>query len=152
MKKELIMTILVIGSIVLTCGCVEETTEEPEGETPTPTGSLSFYIGDEYVDDFKFINVTFSEIKLHNRTEVENESWIYINTDPKTIDLKALHDSNVTALINTIDIEVGDYTKLWINVSNATGVLNETGENVTFTVPSGWLKIQQLHLFNIRVY
>ena len=27
--------------------------------------------------------------------------------------------------------------------------MTETGENINFTVPSGWLKIQQLHLFNI---
>lgn len=149
MKKQIFVLIAVIGLVVLTAGCVEETTEESEGETSTPTASLSFYVGDEYVDDFKFINVTFSEIKLHNTTEVEDESWIYVNTDPKTIDLKTLHDNNATALINTIDIELGNYTKLWINVTNATGILNETGENVIFTVPSGWLKVQQLHLFNV---
>jgi len=149
MKKKIFVLIAIVGLLVLTCGCVEETTEGPEGETQTPTASLSFYVGDEYVDDFRFINITFSEVKLHNRTESENESWIYVNTDPKTIDLKTLHDSNATALINTIDIEIGNYTKLWINVTNATGILNENNESVNFTVPSGWLKIQQLHLFNV---
>ena len=149
MKKQIFVIIAAIGLLVLTAGCVEEISEEPEGQTSTPTASLSFYVGDEYVDDFRFINVTFSEIKLHNNTEVENESWFYVNTEPKEIDLKTLHESNATALINTIDVEIGNYTKLWINVTNATGVLNETGKNVTFTVPSGWLKVQQLNLFNV---
>jgi hypothetical protein len=149
MKKELFVLMAIIGMIVLSCGCVEESTEGVEDETIPTTGSLSFYIADDYVDDFEFINVTFSEIKIHNRTEVDEESWIYINMDPKKIDLKELHDLNVSALINTIDIKIGNYTKLWINVTNATGILAETGENINFTVPSGWLKIQQLHLFNI---
>ena len=51
--------------------------------------------------------------------------------------------------MGVVEIEVGDYSKLWINVSSAIGVLNETKETVNITVPSGWLKIQQLHLFNI---
>ena len=146
--KKIITLCVIIGTILMVCGCVEE---KPKQEEPTPseTTSTSFYIGDEYADDFKYVNVTFSEIKLHQKIEDDDESWVYLLMEEKTIDLKSLHDQNVTALLNTVEIEVGNYSKLWINVSNATGVLNETNEIVNFTVPSGWLKIQQLHLFNI---
>lgn len=131
-------------------GCVEEKLVEDETEPePAETGSLSFYVGDEYADDFRYVNVTFSEIKLHQQIEDENESWVYVLMDEITIDLKTLHDQNATALLSTVDVEIGNYSKLWINVSNATGVLAETNETVNFTVPSGWLKVQQLHLFNV---
>lgn len=146
--RKIIIVFIIIGLILMVCGCVEE---GPKDEEPLPaeTGSLSFYIGDEYADDFLHVNVTFSEIKLHEKMEDESEEWLYILMDEKTIDLKTLHDQNVTALINTIEIEEGNYSKLWINISNATGVLAESNESVNFTVPSGWLKIQQLHLFNV---
>lgn len=42
------------------------------------------------------------------------------------------------------EIEIGNYTKLWIVVENATGVLKATNETINFEVPSGTLKIQQL--------
>ena len=150
MKKKIIILFVVVGLLVLASGCVEETTDEKEQEQQTPTekATTSIYIGDDYADDFDFVNVTFSEIKLHNITDNESETWISFISDPLTIDLKDLHDRNVTSLISTLEIPLGNYTKLWINVTNATGVLNETGENITFSVPSGWLKIQQLH-FNI---
>lgn len=146
--KKIIAMFVIIGLILMVCGCVEE---GPKDEEPLPagTGSLSFYIGDEYADDFKHVNVTFSEIKLHEKMEDDTTEWIYILMEEKTIDLKTLHDQNVTALLNTVEIEEGNYSKLWINVSNATGVLAESDEPVNFTVPSGWLKIQQLHLFNV---
>ena len=149
MKKKIITLFVVISLFVLISGCVEQTEEEQTEEETPNTSSTSFYIGDEYADDFKFINITFSEIKLHEKTETDNESWVYLNMEPKTIDLKSLHEQDATALINTVNIEVGNYTKLWINVTNATGVLVENNETVYFTVPSGWLKVQQLQLFNI---
>ena len=95
-------------------------------------------------DDFTHINVTFSEVNLHS-----NETgWVSFVSDPKTVDLLYLHRNNLTEDLGLEEIELGNYTKLWIVVDNATGVLTATNETVYFDVPSGTLKIQ--HLFDIR--
>ena len=60
-----------------------------------------------------------------------------------------LNLNSLNETLGVAEIPVGNYSKLWINVTKAVGVLNSTGETVNITVPSGWLKIQQLHLFNI---
>jgi hypothetical protein len=42
-----------------------------------------------------------------------------------------------------MNLTTGNYTKLWIVVDSAIGILKETGEEITFDIPSGDLKIQQ---------
>ena len=104
-------------------------------------------MADKVTENFTHVNVTFSEIRLFYQNDTE--SYVSIMSDNVTVDLVYLNLSNLNATLGVKEIEVGDYSKLWINVTNATGVLNSTGEEVNITVPSGWLKIQQLHLFNI---
>lgn len=147
MKKKIIMLFTVVGLLVLTSGCVEETTDKGDQQPPTATGTLIFKVADKVTENFTHVNVTFSEIRLFYQNDTE--PYESIISDPKTVDLVYLNLSNVSATLGVKEIEVGNYSKLWINVTNATGVLNLTGEEVNITVPSGWLKIQQLHLFNI---
>jgi hypothetical protein len=149
MKRKIIVSFIIIGLLVFSSGCIEEEKPEEKPEEQAVFGTTAFYIGDDYADDFKYVNVTFSEIKLHNLSEDANEKWESILSEPREVDLKALHEKNATELLALVEIEVGNYSKLWINVSNATGVLKDTNAPVNFTVPSGWLKIQQLHLINI---
>jgi len=54
----------------------------------------------------------------------------------------------LTEQLGLEDIPIGNYTKLWIVVDNATGVLSATSETIFFDVPSDMLKIQ--HLFDFR--
>jgi hypothetical protein len=147
MKKKIIMLFVIVGLFVLACGCVEETTDEGNQQPPAATGTLTFKVTDKVTENFTHVNVTFSEIRLFYQNDTE--SYESIMSDPVTVDLVYLNLSNVSETLGVKEIEVGNYSKLWINVTNATGVLNSTGEEVNITVPSGWLKIQQLHLFNI---
>jgi hypothetical protein len=147
MKKKIIMLFVIVGLFVLACGCVEETIDESEQPPATETGSVTFLVKDKVTEDFDHVNVTFSELRLFYQNDTEE--YESIMSDPVTVDLVYLNLSNVSATLGVAEIEVGNYSKLWINVTNATGVLNSTGEEVNITVPSGWLKIQQLHLFNI---
>ncbi|UCD13039.1 MAG: DUF4382 domain-containing protein [Thermoplasmatales archaeon] len=142
MKKVAIC--IVVGLFLLACGCVEEK-EEVEVET----GNVEFLVTDKVTEDFDYVNVTFSEIRLFNQTG-DNDSYISVMSENKTVDLISLNLSHINESLGVAEIEVGNYSKLWINVSNAIGVLNETKETVNISVPSGWLKIQQLHLFNIQ--
>lgn len=146
MKKELFVAAVCIGLIFLACGCVEESGDI--GGTTVEKSSVEFKVTDKVTETFDHVNVTFSEIRLFNQTE-DDDSYITVVSAEKTVDLVALNLSNINATLGVAEIEVGNYSKLWINVTNAVGVLNATGEEVNITVPSGWLKIQQLHLFNI---
>ena len=142
--KKIIAILIATGLFVLTCGCVEE-----EGDVTPPaavTASVVFQVTDKVTDEFSHVNVTFSEIRLFYQTD--NESYALVMSKPKTVDLVYLNLSHINETLGVKDIEVGNYSKLWINVSQVRGVLKETNETVNITVPSGWLKIQQLHLFN----
>ena len=66
----------------------------------------------------------------------------------RSVDLMYLHLNNLTEQLGLEDINVGNYTKLWIVVDNASGVLSATGETVFFDVPSDTLMIQ--HVFDFR--
>lgn len=145
MKMRILAACVVVGLLVLASGCIEEKEEEGKLEMAL----VIVQVTDRVTENFSYVNVTFSEVKIHKHLEDDNASWITITSDPKTVDLISLNLSNINETLGVAEIEVGDYSKLWINVSSATGVLKDTGETVNITVPSGWLKIQQLHLFNI---
>ncbi|MBU0498375.1 MAG: DUF4382 domain-containing protein, partial [Candidatus Thermoplasmatota archaeon] len=101
-------------------------------------------IGDAPIDEFNYVNITFSEVKLHS-----NETgWESIPLETMTIDLLNLHLQDLNETLAIGDILTGNYTKLWIVVENATGILKETGETIVFKVPSNTLKIQ--HLFSLQ--
>ena len=140
---------LVLGiMLTIACiisGCVEEEQEE-EPETTT-NAVIDFRITDKVTEEFAHVNVTFSEVRLFYQDD--DESYETIVSSPKTVDLVYLNLSQVNESLGVAEIEVGNYSKLWINVTDAIGVLAATNETVNITVPSGWLKIQQLHLFNL---
>jgi len=146
MKLKIFSVVIVVGLFVLACGCVEE---EGGGEVTAGTASVEFLVTDKVTEDFSHVNVTFSELRLFLQADDDNDSYVSVISEPKTVDLVYLNLTNVSESLGVEEIEVGNYSKLWINVSNVTGVLNSTGKTVNITVPSGWLKIQQLHLFNI---
>lgn len=152
MKMKLLGIFMVVGLFVFACGCIEE--EKDEGGTSPPTGvikgTVTFQVTDKVTDEFSYVNITFSEIRLFLQLDDEdNESYIVVMSEPKTVDLVYLNLSNINETLGVAEIEVGNYSKLWINVSKAVGVLKATNKTVNITVPSNWLKIQQLHLFNI---
>ena len=147
MKK--IFVICIIGLLVLVSGCIEED-QGDVSELEPEMSFIEFRVTDKVTEEFNHVNVTFTEIRLFKQSEDDNESYVAIELGAKTVDLIYLNLSSINETLGVEEIEVGNYSKLWINVSSVTGVLNITGETVNITVPSGWLKIQQLHLFNIQ--
>jgi len=131
------MTLVVVLLIIVSAmaGCMNT----KEGIS---SGTLEVRIGDAPSKNFSFVNITFSQIKVHRSGN--DSSWTNISFEERTVDLLNLHKNNITETIGVDNISEGDYDKIWIVISKATGVLNETKENVTFDVPSGDLKIQQL--------
>ncbi|MFW6130964.1 MAG: DUF4382 domain-containing protein [Atribacterota bacterium] len=131
--KLLIASMLVIP--LLFSGCVEQKDED--------ISSTRVLISDAPSENFSHINVTFSQVKIHKDGNDNDSGWIIFDSKPKTVDLIYLHEQNLSSEIGAQNLSFGNYTKLWIVVDSATGVLNDSGENIIFDVPSGDLKIQQ---------
>ncbi len=143
MKMKIVVISVIVCLFVLASGCVE-VHDEADGEVESKMSFTEIRVGDIPTEDFSHVNITFSEIKLHS-----NETgWSTITSEPKTVDLIYLHLNNLTEQLGIEEIEIGNYTKLWIVIDNATGILKATNETVYFDVPSETLKIQ--HLFDFR--
>jgi len=135
MKFKVLIFGLMLVTVILLSGCVEE-------EVGLKTTLTQIKVGDMPTDDFDNIWINFSEIRLHS-----NESgWEIIpaNESVLPIDLLDLHVKGINVTLGIANISIGNYTKLWLNITNATGKLSSTGEIIIFTIPSGILKIQQL--------
>ncbi len=134
MKFKLFVSILIVISAIILSGCTEE-------KIDLKTTLTEIKIGDMPTDEFENIWINFSDIMLHS-----NESgWEIIpaNESILPIDLLDLHAKGINTTLGMGNIPIGNYTKLWLNITNATG-RNLTGEIINFTIPSGVLKIQQL--------
>ena len=141
MKKKFIVIGMIVGLFLAASGCVD--VQDGDGEDiEAKMAFTEIRVGDKPTDDFIHVNVTFSEIRLHKSGN--DSGWVNITSEPKTVDLLYLHIQNLNETLGVGNITAGNYTKLWIVVDNATGVLKETNETVFFDVPSGTLKIQQL--------
>jgi hypothetical protein len=146
-----IFKIFIIGFLVITLslsGCVQEKENENGvtengGTTGEKMSFTTILISDAPSDNFSHINVTFSQVKVHKSGNDNDSGWITFDIEAKTIDMIYLHQNNLSEELGVKNLTVGNYTKLWIVVDSATGVLKESGEEITFDVPSGDLKIQQ---------
>ena len=107
------------------------------------TGVVSIYVKDDAIA-WKHVNVTFSEVQVHQASGTNDSGWQTISIKNGTIDLVAL--TNVSKLLASSALPVGKYTQIRIVVQSATGMLLN-GTNAIFTVPSGELKTT--HPFNL---
>jgi len=133
MRKVLCLCIIAT-LLPLFSGCVED------GEKTSYTTVL---ISDAPSENFSHINVTFSQVKIHRSGNDNDSGWISFDIETKTVDMIYLHEQNLSEIIGVQNLSVGNYSKLWIVVDGATGVLKDSGEEIVFDVPSGDLKIQQ---------
>lgn|GEM_PF-1011550 len=99
-------------------------------------GTVQVYLSDS-VGDWAHVNVTFSQVQVHQANSTNNSGWITLSIKNGTLDLTQL--VNVSALLGEGSVPVGKYTQIRIDVQSATGVMTN-GSEVTFTVPSGELK------------
>lgn len=115
---------------LLTIAC----TGQPGEQVPTqqlPTSSLSgpetnfrMLISDDAnaIDKFTSVNVTISEIGIHSGNSTGN--WTTIIPDITTVDLKPLIGENALEIWSG-NLTAGTYNKVFIYISDVTGVLAE---------------------------
>ena len=118
--------------------------------TVTPTGenvNFRFLISDEFnaIGDFRHLNVSVSSIGVHRSGASGNWTEMPLNV---TVDLTELQGQKATEIWGG-NLTVGNYTKVFIHVSNVTYVRNVTAnpaegnQTVNVKVPSNKLQISR---------
>lgn len=102
-------------------------------------GSLAFYLSDERnaIDDFAHLNVTVTGVGFQQGGESGN--WTERDVDNRTVDLTRLKGDNAT-LLERYDLAAGNYTKVFIHVSEVNGTL-ENGSHPDVKLPSAKLHL-----------
>jgi len=111
--------------------------------SPEETGRVTIFVKNA-PDDWSHINVTFSEVRIHQANASNGTGWRSLKIMNGTVDLTDL--VNVSALLAAGNVSAGKYTQIRIVVINVTGEMTD-GTKVNFTVPSGELKTT--HPFNV---
>lgn len=107
----------------------------PEGQ-----GTVGMAVTDAPVDDYSYVNVTFSRGAIH-KADVENGSgWIEIVNTTQTVDLLALHKNQTSKALGFAEVDAGRYTQIRVYVDNVTAIKKSDGSVVHMDVPSGVLR------------
>lgn len=98
------------------------------------SGTFTLQVTDapDDIGDFTTLNVTVDKIVL----KPKEGSQLERTASSSTFDLTKLTSGNVTTLFSGA-VPVGNYTKLDIVISSATGTLAANGSSVAVSVPSG---------------
>ncbi len=107
---------------------------------PAPEGNFAFLISDDVnaIGDFQSFNVSISKIGLQLGGEAGQ--WIELNPEVKVVDLTLLQGDKAQEIWRG-NVPEGQYTKVFIHVSNISGILKETGRPVSVKLPSEKLQI-----------
>lgn len=89
-----------------------------------------------YDSKIQAIFVTFTSIDIHAANSADNTGWHTLASSATVNLFTAL---NVSKVLNKAMLPAGKYTELRFNVSQI--IVTISGVNVTFTIPSGSLKI-----------
>jgi hypothetical protein len=114
--------------------------QTPAGPIPDPEGNFAFLISDEVnaIGDFKSLYISISKIGL--KLDGESGRWVEFDPEVERVDLTLL-PGDETQEIWRGDVPEGEYTKVFIQVSDITGILKETGQMVEVKLPSQKLQI-----------
>ena len=131
--KKVFAAIIVLAVVIIAAAGAFVLLQPSSG---TSSGIVSIYVKDASTD-WKYVNVTFSEVQIHQASGGNDSGWQTISMENSTIDLAAL--TNISQLLGSSSVPAGNYTQIRIVVISVTGMMNN-GTNVTFNVPSGELK------------
>lgn len=114
---------------------------------PNPEGNFAFLVSDEVNDigDFRELNITVSKVGLH--LTGEDEKIIEFEPGIQMVNLTQLQGNQAQEIWRG-NIPEGEYSKVFLEVSEISGILLESGEEVEIELPSGKLQISTL--FEVR--
>jgi len=113
---------------------------------PSPEGNFVFLISDDVnaIGDFQSLNLSISKIGLQQ--EGESSRWIEFDPEVESVDLTLLPGDKAQQIWRG-NVPEGQYTKVFIYVSDVSGVLEATGRSISVKLPSKKLQISKL--FNV---
>jgi hypothetical protein len=112
---------------------------------PNPAGNFVLLISDDVnaISDFESVNVSITKVGLFSNA---NGGWMEFEPDVKVVDLTTVQGDK-TQQIWRGNIPEGEYTKVFIYVSNVQGVLKEAmesnGQSVEIKLPGNKLHISK---------
>lgn len=112
----------------------------PIEPSPNPDGNFVFLISDEVNAIGDFDNLTISISKIGLKSADAAGQWIEFTPLIAQADLTLLTGDKSLEIWRG-DIPEGQYSKVFINVVEVTGVLKETGETVEIKLPSQKLQL-----------
>lgn len=112
------------------------------GPQPSPEGNFVLLISDEVnaIGDFESLNVTISEIGL--QAAGESERWVEFIPEIKVVDLTQLQGDEAQEIWRG-DVPAGQYSQVFIYVSEVRGKLRATGQTIEIKLPSHRLHISK---------
>jgi hypothetical protein len=114
--------------------------QTPTGPIPNPEGNFAFLISDEVnaIGDFESLYISISKIGL--KLGGESGQWVEFDPEVEQVNLTLL-PGDETQEIWRGNVPEGEYTKVFIQVADVTGILKETGQTVEVILPSQKLQI-----------
>jgi hypothetical protein len=107
-----------------------------------PAGNFVFLVSDEVnaISDFKELNLSISRVSLH--LNGDEEKIIEFEPGIQMVDLTDLQGNRALEIWRG-DIPEGEYSKVFLEVSEVSGILLESGEEIEIKLPGGKLQISK---------
>ena len=108
----------------------------------SPEGNFVFLVSDEVnaISDFQELNLSISKVSLH--LGGDEEKRIEFEPGVQMVDLSDLQGNRAQEIWRG-DVPEGEYIKVFLEVSQVTGILLESGEEIEIKLPSGKLQISK---------
>jgi len=128
-----VLVLAIVGTLVI------RPVLNPPTLVPSSEGNFAFLISDEPNDigDFENLNVTISRAGLQ---AVGSEKWLEFTPEIETVDLTQLQGEQSQEIWRG-NVPAGQYSKIYIYVSEVKGKLELTGQTVDVKLPSSKLHI-----------
>jgi len=109
---------------------------------PNPEGNFAFLVSDEVnaISDFEELNLSISRVSLHFNGD--EKKIIEFEPGIQMVDLTNLQGNRAQEIWRG-DIPEGEYSKVFLEVSEVSGILLESGEEIEIKLPSGKLQISK---------
>lgn len=112
-------------------------------------GTAAFYVRDAPEDDWAHVNVTFTEVRVHqgegdeDGNDTDEDEWITVasNESGREIDLLAFSGNGARALLGSDELEAGTYNQVLIDVTEAYGIDKDSGEREDFELTQPELRL-----------
>ena len=109
---------------------------------PNPEGNFVFLVSDEVnaITDFEKLSLSISKVSLH--LGGDEAKTIEFEPGVQMVDLTDLQGNRAQEIWRG-DIPEGEYIKVFLEVSQVSGILRDSGEEVEIKLPSGKLQISK---------